>query len=125
MRFISLFENVGTITAFHGSRHPNIEKFTLRFTPLNDDGFMGAGLYLHEEKRHAEQYALMASDIHGGKPTVYKLMFKCGNVLHRPDTKGMGRDSGDIKILGKYQVLSENVGTIPKMPEGDCFGNGL
>ena len=99
------------LRAFHGTNNPNIKKFDVRHAPVNDDGYMGAGLYVHQNLKYAKSYARMAADIKGGTPTVYEITFAADKVLHDPDTTyGMEREDV-IKWTNDQMKKGFNCGT--------------
>ncbi len=83
------------IPFFHGTT-ADFARFDPLATPVNDDGYMGAGTYFIAEKKHAENYAEMAMDNAPGTPRVIEafLIVRKPYTLHgrRDGTAGMTRE---------------------------------
>jgi hypothetical protein len=89
------------LVVYHGTSS-EFDEFDPAASPVNDDGYMGAGSYFIADKKLATQYSLMASDNKPGTPRVVAayLSIETPVVISQSDqTYGMTREELD-RIVG-------------------------
>jgi len=82
------------LVVYHGTSS-EFDEFDPAASPVNDDGYMGAGSYFIADKTLATQYSLMASDNKPGTPRVVEAYLSIKNpvVISQSDqTYGMTRE---------------------------------
>jgi hypothetical protein len=84
------------LVLFHGTA-ADFETFDPAADPVNDEGYLGAGVYFDVDFQIAAQYALMAADATGGQPRVIgayvRIVRPYAFARAERDTRGMDRES--------------------------------